>query len=223
MKNINFSQLEVKPRHRLTKAERAEFVLSQDLQSILVGLYLGDLYVRKPGGGVNSRLEFYQGTNHEEYLLHLYKLFQSYCMAEPKTSIRSPSKQTGKVYSSIRFDTRALPCFNELYELFYVNGKKVIPSNIFDLLTPLGLAYWIGDDGSFCKTRSIVTLCTESFSLEEVKFLANTLNTKWDLKCYTNKTSNGGNRILIPRKSLPALQSLLKSIMPSMMVHKIGL
>lgn len=207
----------------LTKAERLEFILSSNLKQILVGLIIGDLHIQKSKGYVNPVCRFDQGIVHKDYIMHLFELFQSYCLAEPKTSIRSPSKQTGKVYSRIRFHTYALPCFNQLYELFYVNGKKVIPSNTFDLLTPLGLAYWIADDGSFCKKRSIVTLCTESFNLEEVEFLANTLNTKWNLKCYMNKTNNGGIRILIPRKSLPVLQSLLKNIMPSMMAHKIGL
>jgi len=99
----------------------------------------------------------------------------------------------------------------------------VVPLNIAELLTLLGLAYWLCDDGSFCKTSQRVILCTESFTLAEVTLLANTLNDKWDLKCYINKTNNGGYRILIPRKSLPVLQSLLKDIMPPMMHYKIGL
>jgi hypothetical protein len=48
-------------------------------------------------------------------------------------------------------------------------------------------------------------------------------NEKWDFKCYINKTNNGGYKIVIPRKSLPILQHLLKDIVPSMMKHKIGL
>jgi hypothetical protein len=34
-----------------------------------------------------------------------------------------------------------LPCFNEFRELFYIAGKKVIPNNIYELLTPKGLAF----------------------------------------------------------------------------------
>lgn len=207
----------------LTKAERSQFSLSKNLQDIIVGLILGDLYIQKSKGYANPICRFEQGIVHKDYILHLFELFGSYCMAEPKISNHSPGNKSGVVCSRIRFHTYTLPCFNELYELFYVNGKKVIPSNIFDLLTPLGLAYWICDDGSFCKRRSIVTLCTESFSSAEVTLLANTLNDKWDLECYINKTNNGGFRILIPRKSLPVLQSLLKDIVPSMMIHKIGL
>ena len=56
----------------------------------------------------------------------------------------------------IYFSTYTLPCFNELYNLFYLSGKKVIPNNIGDLLTPLSLAYWIADEGSWNKTQRYV-------------------------------------------------------------------
>jgi hypothetical protein len=32
--------------------------------------------------------------------------------------------------------------------LWYKNGKKVVPANSMDILTPVGLAYWIMRDGS---------------------------------------------------------------------------
>jgi hypothetical protein len=206
---------------RLTKVEQGAFSLPKEFKDILVGLLLGDLSAEKQT--LNVRLRFKQSTKHKDYLNHLFELFSTYCPNVPKTNNLAPDKRTGKVYSNIWFNTYSLPCFAELYNLFYLEGKKVIPLNIGELLTPLGLAYWLCDDGSFCKARSIVTLCTESFILKEVNLLANILNDKWNLNCYINKTNNGGARILIPRKSLPVLQSFLKDIMPIMMRHKIGL
>ena len=87
--------------------------------------------------------------------------------------------------------------------------------NIGELLTPLGLCYWICDDGS-------AALSTHSFSLQEVNLLIKTLNDKWDLKCTINKQSNAFF-IRIPKNSVPILQSLLKDILPPMMLYKIGL
>jgi hypothetical protein len=46
--------------------------------------------------------------------------------------------------------------------------KKIVPLNIGELLTPIGLAYWIADEGCFCKSSQRVILCTESFTLKEV-------------------------------------------------------
>jgi hypothetical protein len=71
-----------------------------------------------------------------------------------------------------------LPCFNEYYDLFYSEGKKVIPHNIAELLTLLSLAFWIGEDGTFEKKSKRVILCTESFTIDEVEVLINVLNSK---------------------------------------------
>jgi len=43
----------------------------------------------------------------------------------------------------------ALPCFNDLHNLFYPEGKKVVPSIIGDILTSKGLAYFLMDDGYY--------------------------------------------------------------------------
>jgi len=210
----------VKP--RFSKAERESLVLSEDTNSILVGLLLGDLYGRKQKKGKNTHLCFAQGLVHEAYLLHLYNIFEVYCPSVPKIITPVPDKRTGKTYSTIRFQTRALPCFNSLYELFYIEGIKTVPSNIFDLLTPLGLAYFLCDDGTFCKINSSIVLCTECFSLREVQLLQEVLENKFKIKCALNARGNGF-RVRIPKKGLPVVQALLKDIMPPMMKYKIGL
>lgn len=134
----------------------------------------------------------------------------------------APHKLTGKVYSSIWFNTYTLPCFVPLYELFYVDGSKVVPSNIAELLTALGLAYWLIDEGGFNKRDRAVVLSTQGFRKEEVNLLINVLNNKFKLNCTINKNTNGFV-IRIPSKSLPILQDLLAPHMPSMMAYKIGL
>ena len=213
---------DVKPK-RLTNLEKSQFTPSDEHKEILIGLLLGDLYARICKGYINARLRFEQGIVHQDYVEFLYRKFSPYCAMEPKTVSRAPDTKTGKVHSSIYFSTYSLPCFNEYYYLFYIAGKKIVPLNIAELLTPRGLAYWISDDGSLDKSRLRVILCTESFTLEEVTLLVNVLNDKWNLECYINKTNNGGYRIVIPRRSLPILQSLLRDIIPPMMKHKIGL
>jgi len=137
---------------RLTQKERSQFTLSDSQKSILVGLALGDLHIPKQKGAVNACLRFEQGSVHEDYINFLYKLFSSYCAMVPRTRSHAPDKRTGKVYSSIYFSTYSLPCFNELYDLFYSGGKKVVPLNIAELLTPIGLGYLICEDGTLRQT-----------------------------------------------------------------------
>jgi hypothetical protein len=215
-----FSLLPVKP--RLNKVEKEAFLLSQELKDITIGLLLGDLYARKQKLGINACLVFKQGIVHEDYLNHLYKKFQDFCPQGPKIIIPKPNIRTGKVHRSIYFSTYSLPCFNDLYNLFYPPNKKAIPLNIAELLTPSSLAYWICDDGCFCKRDRAIILCTDGFTLEEVKLLIGVLTNKFGLNCTIN-ASGKGFRIKILAKSLPVLQSLLSLHMPSMMLYKIGL
>ena len=193
-------------RKRLSKAEQEQFSLTQNQEEMVVGLLLGDLCARKYKGSVNACLQFKQGIIHEDYLLDLYERFKESCPSalRIKTKILNPQpdKRTGKVYSSICFSTYSLPCFNDLYNLFYVEGKKVVPGNIGDLLTPLALAYWICDDGSWNKLPGYVVLCTECFTPADVYLLINVLNSKWNLKCYKSKRGDS-YRIIIPSYSVP--------------------
>ncbi len=209
---------------RLTNEQKSKFILSDKKKEILYGLYLGDLYGEKRSQTSNARLKFEQGISHKEYIDHLYELFKPYCSENsPQVYNQNPHKVTGKSYTSTRFKTYSLPCFNPLHDLFYIGGKKKVPLNIKSLFTEYSLAYLLADDGCFSKQASTVIICTDSFSLEEVQQLADTLNDKWNLQCYIIKNNQNKYRIQIPRRSLEILQNLLKNIMPPMMKHKIGL
>lgn len=193
-----------------------------NLRDVLVGLLLGDLCAQKRSVNGNTNLHFEQGFLHKDYIFHLYCLFKDYCSSDPKITDRQPDKRTGKVYTRIQFVTYSLPCFNEIYLLFYPYGKKLVPSNIGEYLTPIGLAYWICDDGYFDKKGQRILLSTDSYSLEEVNILLGVLSNKFNLSCYANKHGEGYT-IAIAKKSLPILQTYLEPIMPSMMRSKLGL
>jgi len=220
------SLVPVKPQ-RLTKKEKQQFTLSDLLKQILVGLMLGDLNAQKRTSNSNVRLRFEQGLVHEQYLMHLFELFKSYCLAAPKTANRLPDKRTGNIYTRITFTTFSLPCFNELYNLFYLEGVKIIPSNIGELLTGLSLAYWLhhkddSDDGTFVKGRDIVIISTNSYSESDVDLLITVLSNKLGLKCRKDKHGNGF-RIVIVKSSLSKLRELVQPHLHSSMLHKIGL
>jgi len=105
---------------------------------------------------------------------------------------------------------------------FIRKGKKILPLNIGELLTPIGIAYWIADDGCWIKSKRHVVLSTNSFTFKEVELLIDILNSKFNLKAYIQKQICG-YVIIIPSYSVSVLQSLLAPAMPSAMKHKIGL
>ena len=93
-----------------------------------------------------------------------------YCSSSPRyyTSIRA-----GTRLYALHLSTRSIPCLTKLHSLFYPNGIKIIPQNIFELLSPIALAHLIMGDGSVKKYGLI--LCTNSYSIQDVVLLMNVL------------------------------------------------
>ena len=182
---------------------------------------MGDLCMQKT---VNSNpvLYFEQGLVHKDYLFHLYELFSSYCRSAPKITNRLPDKRTGNIYTRVTFNTYSLPCFNELYNLFYFEGKKLIPSNLADLLTPLGLAYLAMDDGSLNKGGGFY-FCTTNFSNEDNKHFSSILNSKFDLNTTLHKHGGKGlHRIYVPKSKVNKLIALIGPHIHYSMQYKIN-
>jgi hypothetical protein len=205
----------------LTRSELLQLPLSSELRNILVGLILGDLHIFKHPKGVNVNLYFEQGVVHEDYLLHLYDLFEIYCSSVPKTNSRF-DKRTGKEYSRIRFQTRSLPCFGEFYNLFYYEGKKIIPRSLGDLLTPSGLAYFAMDDGTLTKDGSFY-FCTDNFLVEDTKYFSSLLNTKFNLNTTLHRHGREGQyRISVPKSKFNELVALIGPHIHSSMQYKIN-
>ena len=190
-----------------------------ELKNILIGLALGDLNIEKPSRTGHARLRFAQGLVHEEYLFHLFEKVRPYCRAVPYFP-KTLHNVTGKFYPSIRFNTCTFACFDELYDLFYPEGKKILPLNIGELLTPVGLAYFIMDDGHW--TGHGITLATNNFTKSEVELLAQVLEDNFDLKCNIRKDKNV-YLIYISAKSIPQLRILIKDFMHPTMLYKLGL
>ena len=70
----------------------------------------------------------------------MFQALSHYCSAYPKLI---KTKFNGKIFWGINFYTRILPCLQELYNLFYPEGKKIIPHNIYSLLSWPALAHWV--------------------------------------------------------------------------------
>ena len=131
---------------RLTKVERSKLNIGEPLNEIIIGLLLGDGHIQSRQLNGNCRFMYGQSSlreNHLNYFNHIFELFKPFISKEYKVKSRSfIDKRYNKTYSSILFATLTLPCFTYYRELFYnLEGKKIIPNYINQLLTPRGLAY----------------------------------------------------------------------------------
>ena len=114
-----------------------------------------------------------------------------------------------------------LPCFNVFRELFYLSNVKVVPNNIYDLLTPRGLAFWIMDDGSRHGTG--LHIGVYAFSNDDVDKLMFTLQDKFKLRCSIHYNKDKKPRIYIFKESMPNLIDLVKPYFIKKMLYKLGL
>ena len=92
-----------------------------------------------------------------------------------------------------------------------------------DLLTPVGLAFWIMDDGS--RQGSGLHLNVYGFDNESVDRLLDVLQGKFNLECtlHGHSAHGGKYRIYVRADSMPRLQELVLPHMVPSMLYKLGL
>jgi len=105
--------------------------------------------------------------------------------------------------------------------IFYINKKKVIPEDIYNLLTPVALAHFIMGDGSV--QRHGLILCTDSYELIDIVRLMNVLIIKYNIDCKLRYHTPTQPRIYISERSMPIVRNLVKPYMTESMLYKIKL
>lgn len=137
---------------------------------------MSDGWLEKYSLNSNTRFRFKQAITRSDYVIHSFIALSHYCSNLPNITT---SKRKGNIFYGLGFGTRSLPCFNEIYNLFYKDKVKRIPDNIYDLLTPIAIAHWIMGDGA--KLNKGLILCTDSFTVQELITLMNVLKIKYDI------------------------------------------
>jgi len=116
-----------------------------------------------------------------------------------------------------------------LHHLWYkeIDGKyiKILPEEIEEMLTPVGLAHWIMGDGYY--NRGIVKICTDNFTQEEVLKLIKVLDNKFEIKSSINRRKNAnGNIVWRIRVRKLSMEKLIKLVIPYFipeMLYKLGI
>lgn len=208
---------------RLSPSERALIKIPQEIQQVLIGILLGDGHISRRSSTANSRLIYAQtAVAHKEYFDYVFSLFLPFCVKDyiPQSKLVRDNR-TKKTYSSISFTTMQLPCFNEYKENFYVLNVKRVPDNIYELLTPRGLALWIMDDGS--KHGEGLHISVYAFTTTDVDKLIYVLQTKFQLITSIHYNRDKKPRIYIFKESMNKLISLVKPFFIKEMLYKLGL
>lgn len=161
-----------------------EKLLPEKLNSVLIGIMLGDGGIYRTSLTSNARFEMSFGEKYKDFAESLGNLFQNY-KNNPVKIVEIKGKN--KIYQNFRLKTISLPLFNFYHNMFYKYDSnlhkyiKIVPENILEFLDPIVLSYLIMTDGNFDKGRNRVRIYTNSYKKEEVQILANAINTKFGI------------------------------------------
>ena len=116
--------------------------MNKIFKEMLTGVILGDAHIKKTGID-KAFISFEQSSKKMEYLNYIHKLTTEAGLKvnTQKLYSREDSRYNSKT-ESLYFRTESLPELKPLADLFLnEEGKKIIPSNIGELLTPRSLAF----------------------------------------------------------------------------------
>jgi LAGLIDADG DNA endonuclease family len=202
---------------KFNRTQLAMVKLASYQYSVIIGLLLSDGWLTIASKtSKNARLGFQQSLAKVRYILFVFNILSHYCSNGLyfRKGIR-----LGNNFYSLSFFTRSMACFTELHSLFYPNGVKIIPHNIYDLLTPIALAHMIMGDGSAEKAG--LKICTDSYSIEDIVRLINVLIIKYRLECTIREHKKNQYRIYIKQRSMPLLREIVLPYFESSMLYKI--
>jgi len=124
-----------------TKIVRYMIDIPNSIKYSLVGILLSDGCIvvnNKSKYKVGGIFRFKQSIDKFAYVYMVFSILSHYCSSYPRFV---KTRVNRKDFYGIEIITRSLPCFLELYNKFYVKGKKRIPEDLYDILTYEGLAH----------------------------------------------------------------------------------
>lgn len=181
--NINITMLNIIP------FNIKDLKLPENIYKPLIGNLLGDGHLRygnksaKDNNQVVGNVHYAMTLKSYDYTYHLWEnIFTTICTTTKPWPW--PNSQTPSQY---HFKTKSLIALtllhNDWYKKLPESNKyiKILPANISDSLSDIGLAHWIMDDGYFDNTSLTVVLCTDNFTLDETLLLIDILYTNFNL------------------------------------------
>ena len=203
-----------------TVLQAVEHRLSAFQWDVLLGGLLGDGSLSPTRSGHGAGFRFGHGAEQVAYADWKASLFGN-------LSVSRSTNEAGAVFH----DVQPLPELAELRSAVSIGGRKVVSYEYLKRLTPLSLAIWYQDDGSFAlrskglqeRTRGgsgRVEICVEALERSSRLRLRDHLADTWDV--HAKLVERGGNAILhFPAGETAKLHALIAPFVHPSMEHKL--
>lgn len=132
---------------RLKRLEdhKSTLTLNKKQRELLIGLLLGDGHLETQNGRTH-RLKVEHSIKQKDYVDWLYQNFFDWVNQPPKARVKDSFDKKVVGYGFTTYSTGLLRFYAQQ---FYLDKKKIMPKMIHKLLSPLALAIWFMDDGSW--------------------------------------------------------------------------
>lgn len=221
-----------KPKHIYKDLKKTDF--SKFQKSLLLGSILGDGHLEKRSHLKNALFREEHSVKQAEWLKWKHTNLKPFitsklCIRDRGTKQFMPDGKGGKKLYNINkvcsISTGVHPYLTILHNLFYKEGKKVIPETFMDdNFNDISLLVLIGDDGYYNKNRDYVVICTENFNYYEHIILQKSI-TKIVSNVSIIKHSNKNDTYRIYINSFSKNKELISNgldVLPTCMHYKIS-
>jgi len=189
----------------------------EDKVSFLIGMVLGDGYIRKGKNAVNYNISCTHNPKQYEYMLWKMEILKenlnkNYWTNKMKTHFSGKAVFTGnkdKIYEMYKSVLGTHTLVTNLYKRMYNENGKYVSKSILNELTPIGIAIWFMDDGTLSivkhkdgrnKTKRIF-LHIQGFDSKSQKNIQEFFNDNYNLNASLQRDRNHF-RLYIPAASV---------------------
>jgi len=195
--------------------------LTKQQREVIVGLMLGDGHLESQDKGRTYRLKVEYSAVQKEYVDWLFEIFKDWVRTPPQLKIKI--RPSGFAVKTIYFQTYSHGALRFYGHQFYSKeGKKVIPKIINKLLTPLALAIWFMDDGSWkSENHQTYIIHVNGYSRADLLKIQKTLLHKFGIETFLHRQYENW-RIYIKTSSAQRFRSLVEKFIIPSMKYKLG-
>jgi len=184
-----------------TFRKRADLKLTPIQEQLVYGSLCGaaGVYADINNHTTSCSFEVSHTMKHVDYVLWKRDILKEWIpFEEPYKLDKSCTPENpDKYHPSAMIYTFVAPIFNELRELFYPNGIKVISTKVLEPMNELALAVWFMDDGS---RNSKIIHISGKWTDQELSDIRTWFNDRWDIEIDKVAVDNEGSMDLVFNK-----------------------
>ena len=193
--------------------------LNRTQLAVVYGSIMGDAYLQS--NGTNARLRFEHSLSQEQYILWKFNFLKNIFTDSAIVKINRIHPITKREYKYVRCKSKTLPELKKIKDIFYPEGKKIVPINLKKyLMEPISLAVWFMDDGYYYLRDKCGYLYFGNVTKEEAEVCNNTLQQNFDLKTKV-LAKKKGYALYFPRIEMLKLKEVINPFVISLFRYKL--